>query len=147
MKLRLHIAAGALALLLISTFWLSSVAAELFLGTAAIVTAKTGILYGMALMIPAMVTVGATGASLGQSSKLHIVAQKFKRMKIIAANGVLVLIPSAVFLAMRAQAGQFDGAFYTVQVLELLAGATNFTLLALNFHDGRKLGQRRRSRV
>lgn len=31
--------------------------------------------------------------------------------------------------------------------VELLAGATNFTLLALNFRDGRKLGQRRRSRV
>ena len=68
-------------------------------------------------------------------------------MKLIAANGLLILLPSAVFLAMRAQAGLFDTAFYTVQVLELAAGATNITLLGLNMRDGMQLRKRRLARA
>ena len=64
-------------------------------------------------------------------------------MKWIAANGLLILVPSAVFLALRTGAGQFDTAFYAVQGLELVAGATNLTLLILNMRDGRALGRRR----
>jgi hypothetical protein len=35
-------------------------------------------------------------------------------MPLIAANGILVLIPSALFLASKARAGQFDTSFYAV---------------------------------
>ena len=63
----------------------------------------------------------------------------YRRMRLIAANGVLILIPAALFLAARAKAGQFDIAFSTVQALELLAGATNLTLLALNMRDGLRM--------
>jgi hypothetical protein len=47
-----------------------------------------------------------------------------------------VLVPSALFLAYKARAGAFDASFYAVQVLELVAGATNITLLSLNMRDG-----------
>jgi len=53
-------------------------------------------------------------------------------MPIIAANGLVGLIPSAFFLASKARAGPFDVAFYAVQALELVAGATNLTLLGLS---------------
>lgn len=147
MKPKIHAAAGTIALLLIATFWLSSVTSELFLGHDAIAIVKTGILYGMALLIPAMATAGATGASLGRKSKLPQVAAKSRRMKLIAANGILILIPSAVFLALRAQAGLFDTPFYAVQVLELIAGATNITLLSRNLRDGLALARRRKQRA
>ena len=65
-------------------------------------------------------------------------------MKIIAANGILILMPSAFFLAFKAQAGAFDTAFYVVQAFEIVAGATNITLLSLNMRDGIALGLRRK---
>ena len=60
-------------------------------------------------------------------------------MKGVAANGLLVLLPSAWMLASWANAGRFDGAFYTLQAVELVAGAVNVTLLTLNMRDGLRL--------
>ena len=57
-------------------------------------------------------------------------------MPVIALNGILILVPSAFFLAARAGAGQFDTAFYAVQAVELLAGAVNIALMSLNMRDG-----------
>lgn len=65
-------------------------------------------------------------------------------MPIIAANGILILIPAALFLASKAQHAEFDGIFYTVQALELAAGATNIGLLSLNMRDGLKMKGRLR---
>ena len=74
-----------------------------------------------------------------------LVETKKKRMPIIAANGILILIPSALFLSFKAQAGAFDTWFYAIQALELVAGAVNFTLLGLNMRDGlRMTGKMRR---
>jgi len=63
-------------------------------------------------------------------------------MPIVTANGVVVLIPSALFLAWKASAGAFDTMFYAVQAVELIAGAANFTLLALNMRDGLRMTRR-----
>lgn len=60
-------------------------------------------------------------------------------MPFIAANGILVLIPTATFLASEASAAEFDAGFYAVQALELVAGATNITLLGSNMRDGLKM--------
>ncbi len=60
-------------------------------------------------------------------------------MPYIAANGILILIPSALFLASKAKAAEFDTTFYAVQALELIAGATNIALLALNMRDGLRM--------
>ena len=123
-------------------FWTSAIFWELVGSHVLIVAVKTSVLWGMLILIPAMATAGATGASLGKKMRLPQVARKSGRMKIIAANGLLVLLPSAVFLAMRAQDGLFDTLFYTVQTVELLAGATNMTLLALNLKDGLSIAAR-----
>ena len=50
-------------------------------------------------------------------------------MPILAANGILILIPAAVFLSFKAQSGAFDTIFYAVQAVELIAGAANIVLL------------------
>ncbi len=144
MKTKVHAIAGSIALLTISTFWLSTMASELFGSHAQVVSVKTGILWGMLLLIPAMASAGATGFSLARKRRGKIIEAKQKRMKIIAANGILILLPSAVFLALRAQAGSFDTWFYTVQALEVIAGATNITLLSLNMRDGLAMTRRKR---
>jgi len=68
-------------------------------------------------------------------------------MPLIAANGILILIPSALFLAAKARAAEFDTAFYAMQALDLAAGAVNIALLGLNIRDGLKMsGRLRRGR-
>ncbi|AXX97148.1 hypothetical protein [Profundibacter amoris] len=145
MKHKLHAIAGTTALLTILTFWVSTLISELFGSHAQITSVKTFVLYGMILLIPAMIATGASGASLGKGWKLPVVGRKAKRMKIIAANGILILMPSAFFLASKAQAGAFDTMFYVVQAAEIIAGAINITLLSLNMRDGLALRRRRKS--
>lgn len=55
---------------------------------------------------------------------------------------MIVLVPAAVFLAMRATAGSFDAWFVAVQAVELLAGALNIALMGLNIRDGFRLSGR-----
>ena len=145
MKKKLHAIAGAIALLTITTFWATTVASKLFGTVDQIILVKTSILWGMLLLIPAMAATGASGFSLGGKWKNPLVTRKMMRMKIAAANGILLLVPSAFFLAAKAQAHDFDGLYSIVQVVELIAGATNITLLALNARDGIAHSRRRRS--
>lgn len=72
----------------------------------------------------------------------RLVALKNKRMPFIAANGLLVLMPCAIVLNQWASAGIFDTRFYFVQLIELIAGATNLALMGLNMRDGLRLSGR-----
>ena len=139
MKTWIHAAAGAIALITVSVFWLSTAAVELFGDAAAVTTVKNCVLAGTAVLIPAMIVVGASGFSLGKGWKSPVVARKKQRMRIIAANGLLVLVPSAFLLSGLADAGRFDNLFTIVQAIELVAGAVNITLLSLNMRDGLSL--------
>jgi hypothetical protein len=140
-----HPIAGALAILTIATFWLSTALSELF-GTQAVVTAvKTAIPWGFLLLIPSLAATGGSGFVLAKGRRAGLVGAKIKRMPLIA-NGIFVLIPSALFLAFKAKAAEFDAVFYTVQALELAAGATNITLLGVNMRDGLALKGRLRSK-
>ena len=136
MKLRIHAISGALALATIATFWISTVISELFGTPDQIAAVKTGVLYGLAVLVPAMAAAGGTGFLLGEKWRSPVVNAKKARMRIIAATGILVLVPSAVFLAVKAGQGAFDTSFMVVQGIELVAGASNFVLLGLNMRDG-----------
>ncbi|PWK65745.1 hypothetical protein [Aminobacter sp. AP02] len=146
MKTKIHAAAGAVALIAVVCFWLATVTAELSGHAGAIAAVKAAVLAGMAVLVPAMVVAGASGFSLGKGWKSPVVQKKKRRMRFIAANGILVLLPSAHLLAGWAEAGRFDAAFFVVQALELAAGAVNITLLSLNMRDGLAL-RRKPSRL
>lgn len=146
MKKLIHPIAGAVAILTIATFWLSTAFSELSGSHEAIVAVKTAIPWGFLLLIPALVATGGTGFSLAKGRKAGLIGAKLKRMPLIAANGLLVLIPSALFLASKAKAGEFDTAFYVVQALELIAGAANLVLLGRNMRDGLRMTGRFRRR-
>ncbi len=136
MKTKIHAAAGCLGFLTIAIFWTSTVTVELFGSEAAIASLKEGILWGMIILIPSMAIAGGSGISLAGDSSYPTILRKKTRMPFIALNGLTILLPSAIFLAIKASAGEFDVTFYTVQGIELLAGATNLTLMGLNIRDG-----------
>lgn len=139
MKSRIHASAGALAMLTIAVFWVSTVISELSGQKDLIIAVKTAIPWGFLILIPALATVGATGFSLAGGRSGGLVSKKRRRMPLIAANGLLILVPSALYLADKARAGAFDPGFYTVQGVELVFGAINLYLLGLNFRDGLKM--------
>ena len=141
-----HLIAGLLATLTIATFFLSTVLVELFGSHEAVATVKSLIvLPGLFILVPAIAATGGSGFFLSKSRQGRLVDAKKRRMPFIAANGLLVLIPCAMFLNRWAVAGEFDTAFYTVQGLELLAGAVNLTLMGLNIRDGMKMSGRFRA--
>ncbi len=140
-----HRVAAILALLCIATFFLSSIVVELLGSHAAVAQLKSLIVTpGLWILIPAMAAVGGTGAFLSRSRRGRLVETKQKRMRFIAINGLLVLVPCAIFLSRWANAGAFDTAFYAVQMIELIAGATNLTLMGMNARDGLRMAGRLR---
>lgn len=145
MKRNIHAVAGFLSFLFIASFWTSTVVSELFLSQSAVTSVKVAVTYAFIAFIPCMVATGATGFAMGGKSTFPLLAAKRRRMPIIGANGLLVLIPAALYLSSKAQAGEFDFRFYAVQGLELLAGITNLFLMGLNIRDGRQMSRRHKS--
>lgn len=145
MKRKVHATAALLALLFLTVFWTSTVIAELFLSVAMIAQVKQGIAFALLGFIPVMIATGASGFAMGGKSMHPLIAAKRRRMPFIGGIGLLILVPAAIFLSMRAQAGLFDGIFYGVQALELIAGAANVALIGLNFRDGLRLRHRKHS--
>lgn len=143
MKRRLHPIAGIVASVIIATFWVGTVGTELFGSEDHVRIVKLTIPWCFLILVPSLVAAGGTGHLLGRGRTGRLVAHKRKRMPFIAANGIVILIPSALFLAWKADSYAFDTAFYAVQVAELVAGATNLALLGMNVRDGFRLTGRR----
>lgn len=139
MKTRIHAIAGGIGFLMILLFWASTAFSELFASHETIATVKGLILKGMFILIPAMAIVGGSGMAMGRRRKDAPARAKKKRMPIIVLNGLLILVPAAWFLAGKAAVGDFDSTFYLVQVVELVAGAANLTMMGLNIRDGLKM--------
>ena len=115
--------------------------AELFLSHAAVAQVKQAILLVLPAFIALIALTGASGYALGGKGGHPLLSRKRRRMALIGANGLLVLVPCAIFLAGRARADAFDGIFYGAQALELVAGALNLALMGANIRDGVALGR------
>lgn len=138
-KRKIHAVAAVASFIFIAGFWTSSVVAELFLSHNAVALVKHVIAYALIVFVPTIAVVGGTGFSMAGKNPHALLAAKRRRMPVIALTGLLLLVPAALFLNAKAQAGEFDTAFYLVQILELLAGASNLTLIAMNIRDGLRL--------
>lgn len=139
---RVHPIAGAIGFLTILTFWISTVASELFGSVDTITAVKQAIPWGFLILVPALALTGASGFRMAGNSSAPRIASKKRRMQFIAGNGLLILIPAALYLAMLASRAEFGNLFYAVQAIELVAGAANLTLMSLNIRDGLRLAGR-----
>ncbi|KXF81589.1 hypothetical protein [Enterovibrio coralii] len=139
-----HRGVGALAFVTIACFFSSTLIAELW-GTPAQITAvKTAILYIIPMLMLSMMATGATGNKLYPNKGKGVMAAKQLRMKVAAMNGLLVMLPSAIYLYVKASSGVFDGYFWTVQGIELVGGALNLTMIGLNIRAGLSLKRKKK---
>lgn len=60
MKMTIHLIAGALALLTIASFWISTVAIELFGSEVAVIAVKTSIPRGFLIFVPVLAATSRT---------------------------------------------------------------------------------------
>jgi hypothetical protein len=142
---RVHFAAALLATLTIACFFSSTVVVEALGGYPAVAWVKSLIVVpGLFILVPAIAVTGGTGFVLSRGWQGSLVARKKRRMPLIAANGLLILVPAAIVLDRWAAADAYDARFYVVQAVELFAGGTNLTLMALNMRDGLRLSGRLR---
>jgi len=116
------------------------VAAEILalaIGSEAMVVAvKTAIPFGFIILVPALIATAVSGFRLNAGRVMPLTRRKQRRMPFIIVTGVVILIPSALYLASAARAHSFGTVFILVQAIELIAGAVNISLLRLNMRDG-----------
>ena len=144
---RVHPIAGGLALLTMALFWTSSVEVEVVGDVDDVVLVKHTIMWGLLVLVPALAATGSTGFLLGGRSADPRILAKQRRMQVVAAIGLLVLVPCVLFLGLTASPDDLDARFYAVQGVELVAGAVNITLMSLNVRDGLRLTGRIRARA
>ena len=135
----LHPIAATTALLTIIAFWLSTLLTETMGSREAVLWLKTHLPWALLLLIPALILTAATGTARAKARHTPHITAKRARMPWIAANGLMILVPSALVLTSRTGQGRLDSAFYAVQGIELVFGAVNIALLGLSFRDGLRL--------
>ena len=139
-RIAMHRVAGLMALGITALFWLGSVF-TLALGSEAVVAGmKLTILYGIVFQLTALLVAGLSGRILAINRlREAAVARKLKRMLTAGAISFVVLLPSAVYLALKIQGGVPDFHWKLAQAAELVAGAAVIILLGLNARDGMAL--------
>src|SRR6516165_7714301 len=90
---RVHLAAAVAAVVVIVTFLTSSAVTELIGTPGEVRLLRHGIMLGLPLLI---------GRRLAGRSRAPVVRRKQRRMQLIAAPGLVVLVPCAVMLNYRA---------------------------------------------
>ncbi len=133
--LRIHVFATALAVLMISSFFLSSLLAELSGDADIIKTVKRTILQTLPLMFIAMPALAITGNRLAGNSKHPQVREKKNRMKVVVING-MILTGLAGFLYYQSHFRSIDSIFLVAQICEFVFGLGNLTVIGLNIRAG-----------
>lgn len=138
---KIHKIAAIFAFLFITSFLTSTIIADLFAAPQQIAQVKSTVLIFIPGLILAMMITGISAAKLYPGVMKGALKVKQTRMKIAAINGVLILLPAAIVLAKWSALGQFDDLYWAVQIVEIIAGMVNITMIGLNIRDGIRLGR------
>lgn len=142
---KVHLISSLGATLVIALFFCATIIVELLGSHLEVARIKQLIVMpGLWVLVPLVASAGITGNLMTRGRRGRLLRTKKMRTAIIAVMGLLVLVPAALTLDWLASRGSFGGLFYAVQGLELLAGASNLTLMGLNIYDGLRLSGRMR---
>jgi hypothetical protein len=132
--LRMHVFASVVAFLTILCFFSSTLVVEFMGNYDQIKVVKKAIFYSLPVLFLAMPTILITGKNLLiKPLTIHMQAKQ-KRMKYIVFNGFcLVALACALFYLSNNR--KIDNLFVLLQVLELLFGFINITLIVLSFRS------------
>ncbi|BBB90952.1 MAG TPA: hypothetical protein PKA28_18460 [Methylomusa anaerophila] len=135
-----HQTTAAIAFLTIVSFLVSTLVSELIGDHNLIAVVKRTIVYGLSILIVCMPLLVVSGRKLAASYPNNpYVGAKAKRMKWIALNAIIFLIPLAVTLNYLAQNNQLNISFYSLQALEIICGSVNILLFGKMYTDGRQI--------
>ena len=141
-KSKINAIAGGLAGIVIFIFLLSTTLVETLGSKQDIASVKDMIVSpGLFILVPLLALTGGLGKAMAGSASHPALAIKMKRMKIIAALGIVILMPSALVLSKLAASGTFGPMFTFIQTIEILAGVTNLSLIILNAKEGATLSK------
>lgn len=141
----IHAGASGLALLTVLTFFTTTVITEIFGSVEQVAALKEKIFFALPLMLIAMPLLGLSGKELAGKSQAPLVQRKFKRMKLIALNGfLLIMLAASLYLTSRDL--RLDITFYLLQGAELLLGGANISLMILSVRDGMLLSGKLKKR-
>ena len=135
---KIHVSATFMAVVVISTFFISSLIAEIKGDETFIKTVKTAIFFSLPLLIVTMPTLAITGKQLAAHSKNQKVLQKQKRMKWIMMNGMLLIL-LASYLYYQSNFQTINDTFLYFQIMEFVLGISNLFLIGLNMKAGFQL--------
>jgi hypothetical protein len=147
MKKRIHAVAAIVALTLVTSFMMATIVVEIVGDRPAIVAVKTAIVLGLFVLVPSMMIAGITGRSMAARRQAPVFRRKRRQTALVAVVGIVVLVPCAIALRIKAGNGDFGTAFAVIQAVELAGGLVNLTLLGLNARDGRRLTASSRRRT
>jgi hypothetical protein len=144
---RTHLAVAVGALALITTFLVSSAVTELIGNAGDVHSLRQWIVFGLPALIACLATAALSGRRLARNSRAKVIRRKQRRMQIVAATGIAVLVPCALILDGLTSGASAGSAVTALEITEIVAGALNLALLVLNFRDGRGLSRPRRPAV
>jgi hypothetical protein len=132
-----HPLAARVTLGLFALIWGSAVAAGLFADTELMVFIKEGAVWALFLLVPAAMLTAATGLRLGYGRPGPITERKRRRLRLIVALSVVVVLPATLALDALVQQGQAGSLLFLVlQGVELVAGLLTLGLMVVSVRDG-----------
>ncbi|QDG53503.1 hypothetical protein FIV42_22985 [Persicimonas caeni] len=130
---------------MIGVFFMSTVVVEIAGDYESVRMVKHAIVWAVPALVVLLAVTGITGQKMAGRSQADKIVAKKRTTGVMAALGLLVLVPAAFALDAMAQEGSFGTWFWVVQGAELVAGATNFTLALLQMRRGADLSPARRA--
>ncbi len=132
---KIHLISTVIAGLTISSFFTATIISKVINDTLLIMAVKEKIFYALPILLVSMPSVGVSGIKLTGQYKSPVHVAKLKRMKMIAFNGILLIL-LATYLYINSRDGVLGWYFWIAQIVELVLGATNLFLIARNIKAG-----------
>lgn len=144
-NIKLHKAAGIIALITLSTFFISTIIIELLGDPESIKLLKLLIMiFALGVMVPSSILIGVTGKKIAKGYNSNLLKKKLNLFKYIQRIGPFILAPTGIALFLLSRADNFNLLFYAVQITELIAQFCSILLIITGIKTGASIKNQRR---